>query len=150
MHCSFRLPSGSFSEGPAFTASLNSVTAASIVWAEMELGVQYSFGLANTSGPDYAAYIAPVPLDLSTTTSARWLTDVIGINPTCSWASTNLTTPVQIPLNSTSASINSYIATAYLPDFNLDVQVISTDIRELFKLFFLVRSIPGYRCLVTF
>lgn len=123
--------SGSFPQQPAFNASLNSVTAASIAWAEVGLGVQYSFGIANTSEPDYAAYIAPVPLDLSTTTSARWLTDVIGINPMCSWASTNLTTPVQVPVNSTS-SIGQYFATAYLSDFNLDIQLTASDIRELF------------------
>lgn len=127
--------SGSYPQQPAFNASLNSVTAASITWAEMELGVQYSFGIANTSEPDYAAYIAPVPLDLSTTTSARWLTDVIGINPMCSWAPTNITTLVQVPVNSTS-DINEYFATAYLLDLNLDVQVTASDIRESFKLGF--------------
>lgn len=98
----------------------------------MELGVQYSFGIASTSEPDYAAYIAPAPLNLSATTSARWLTDVIGLNPTCSWASTNLTAPVQIPANSTSV----FNTTAYLLDFDLDIQVNNRDIRELRKLEF--------------
>lgn len=125
---------------PAFSASLNAVTAASIAWVEMEFGVQYSFGVANTSEPDYVAYITPVPLYVSTVTSARWLTDVIGVNPTCSWASTNLTTPVQLPFNLSSAT-DAYFATAYLLDFDLDVQMTSLDMCELYKL---VRFIPRY------
>lgn len=140
----FGIFSGTYPQQPAFNASLNAVSAASITWAEMELGVQYSFSVANTSEPEYAAFIAPVPLHLSTTTSARWLSDVIGINPTCSWASTNLTTPVQVPVNSTS-DINQYFATAYLVDFNVDVQLTATDIRELFKVNFL----PRYQCSAT-
>ena len=126
--------SGTFPAQPAYNATPNAVAAAYIVWAEMELDVQYNFGIENTSEPDYVAYIAPVPLHLSTTTSARWLTDVIGINPVCSWASTNLTAPVQIPVNSTSA----FNATVYLPDFNLNVQVTSLDTCELHKLDFWV------------
>lgn len=104
----------------------------------MELGVQYSFGIANTSRPDYATYIAPVPLDLPTTTTARWLTDVTGINPICSWASTNLTTPIQFPANLTSA--NQYFATVYLVDFNLDVKVTGGGMCELHKLLYLSLS----------
>ncbi|KAN0097968.1 hypothetical protein V8E55_002414 [Tylopilus felleus] len=111
---------------PAQNAVSNAPTAASITWAERELGVQYSFGVANTSGPDYTAYIVPIPLNLSTTTSARWLSDVIGINPMCSWSSTNLTTPVQLSGNLT---LNpGTVATAYLPEFDLDVLVDSIDL----------------------
>jgi hypothetical protein len=130
--CALFIPyfSGTYPPQPTFNATPNSVAAAYIVWAEMELDVQYSFGMANTSEPDYVAYIAPVPLHLSTTTSARWLTDVVGINPTCSWASTNFTgtAPVQIPANST-----SFNTTAYLLDFDLNVEVSSLDMRELHK-----------------
>ena len=115
-------------------ATANSDMAASVAWAEMELDVQYSFGIANATEPDYAAFIAPVPVDLSTTTSARWLSDVIGINPTCSWAFTNLTTPLQISSNS--SAFDQYFATAYLVDFNLDVQVTADDLRKLFPLDF--------------
>ncbi|KAF8554663.1 hypothetical protein OG21DRAFT_1037027 [Imleria badia] len=121
--------SGTYIEAPAFNASSNADTAASIMWAEMELGVQYLFGMANTSEPDYTSFIVPVPLNLSTTTSARWLSDVIGINPTCSWASTNLTSPVQISTNS-SSGLDQALATAYLLDFNLDVQVLSDDLQD--------------------
>ncbi|KAF8436820.1 hypothetical protein L210DRAFT_3505600 [Boletus edulis BED1] len=118
---------GTYPEEPASNAGWNSDTAASIAWAEIGLGVQYSFGIADTSEPEYAAYVVPLPLDLSTETSARWLSDVIGINPMCSWASTNLTAPVQVPVNSTS-DFQQYLATAYLLDFNLDVQIVGSDL----------------------
>ncbi|KAF9233534.1 hypothetical protein BU15DRAFT_66529 [Melanogaster broomeanus] len=111
---------------PGFNASLNSDMAASITWAEMQLGVQYSFGVVNTSGPDYAAYIVPIPLDLASTTSARWLTGVIGINPSCSWAFTNITQPINLT-SSFNLTSNSR-ATVFLRDFNLDVQVTDDDI----------------------
>ncbi|KIJ59438.1 hypothetical protein HYDPIDRAFT_118539 [Hydnomerulius pinastri MD-312] len=112
---------------PGFTASLNSDFAASIVWAEMELGVKYSFGTVNNSDPEYAAYLVPIPPDLARTTSSRWLTDVGGINPTCSWASTNITKPVIVAGN-LSLSTGVYFATASLPDFDLDIQVVGADL----------------------
>ncbi|KAF8436819.1 hypothetical protein L210DRAFT_3547694 [Boletus edulis BED1] len=118
---------GSSTVDPFSRAGLNADRASSITWAEIELGVQYSFSTANTSESDYAAFIAPVPLGLSTTTTARWLSDVIGINPTCSWASTNITVPVQVPVNSSSVTFQ-YFATAYLLDFNLNVQMTGSDL----------------------
>ncbi|KAH7930354.1 hypothetical protein BV22DRAFT_74847 [Leucogyrophana mollusca] len=67
---------------PGSKAADYSDTAASILWAEMELGVQYAFTAVNSADPSFAAYIVPTPPDLSTSTSSRWLTDVIGLNPT--------------------------------------------------------------------
>lgn len=115
-------------DAPALNASSNSAMTASITWAEMELGVQYSYGIANTSDPDYVAYIIPAPLDLPSATSARWLSDVIGINPLCSWASTNLSLPLLVPLNVSSSSFDTYLATASLVDFDLDVPLTTGDL----------------------
>ncbi|KAF9233536.1 hypothetical protein BU15DRAFT_66531 [Melanogaster broomeanus] len=115
---------GSYHSEVAWNVLSYSEMAASIAWAEIELGVQYSFEIVKTSDPDYLAYIAPIPLNLSTTTSARWLTDVIGINPSCSWAITNMTRPVNL------TSYTSF-ATAYLSDFNLDLQLSNGDIRSI-------------------
>lgn len=60
----------------------------------------------------------------------------------CSWSSTNLTTPVQLSGNLT---LNpGTVATAYLPEFDLDVLVDSIDLissRELLKLDILALSI---------
>ncbi|KAF9233532.1 hypothetical protein BU15DRAFT_80027 [Melanogaster broomeanus] len=113
---------GSYSSGPTLNATLNSEMAASIAWAEMQLAVQYSFGIINTSDPDYVAYIVPIPLDLATTTSARWLTDVIGINPSCSWAFTNMTRTFNISISD---------ATAFLLDFDLDIEMTEYEIPSI-------------------
>ncbi|KAH0839482.1 hypothetical protein J3R83DRAFT_294 [Lanmaoa asiatica] len=80
---------GTYPAQPAFNASLNAAMAASIAWAEIELGVQWSFGVANPSEPDYAA---------------------------------------------------QYFATAYLLDFNLDVQVNSLDMGSEYTPFATVKD----------
>ncbi|KAF8844778.1 hypothetical protein BDN67DRAFT_962745 [Paxillus ammoniavirescens] len=105
----------------------------------MELGVQYSYGIANTSDPDYVAYIVPSPLDLPRATSARWLSDVIGINPMCSWASTNLSLPLLLLLNVTS-SFDAYLATAALVDFDLDVPLTTSDLPFGFSAYATVKN----------
>ncbi|KAH7884959.1 hypothetical protein F5I97DRAFT_1305040 [Phlebopus sp. FC_14] len=105
---------------PGVNATSHSDVAASIMWAEAELGVQYSFGIANSSDPKYAAFIVPVPPDLSTTTSARWLTDVIGLNPSCAWSQTNITEPM---ISSSNDTFDATIGGVYLTDFDLDVGV---------------------------
>jgi hypothetical protein len=90
----------------------------------MELGANYSFSVAG-SDADFAAYIVPSPIDLSTTVTAHWMTDVVGMNPTCEWASTNISSTTQLEGNQS----NSYSLTAgvYLQDLDLDVSIISID-----------------------
>ncbi|KAG2125402.1 hypothetical protein DEU56DRAFT_903754, partial [Suillus clintonianus] len=92
----------------------NADIAASVLWAEMELDAQYSFSTADSPDSDIAAYIVPAPLDLATTTSSRWLTDVIGINPSCVWSSTNITGI---------AMDNTWYLGVNLQDADLDVTV---------------------------
>jgi hypothetical protein len=87
----------------------------------MELGANYSFSVA-TSDAEFAAYIVPNPVDLPTTVSAHWMTDVIGINPSCTWASTNISAPTQLQANQSLGSS----AGIYLE--NLDLDVIISDV----------------------
>ncbi|KAF8645921.1 hypothetical protein AX16_007483 [Volvariella volvacea WC 439] len=49
--------------------------AASISWAEAVLGLGYSFNTPKTSAADSPQYIVPLPVKLSPTTNARWITD---------------------------------------------------------------------------
>jgi hypothetical protein len=86
----------------------------------MELGANYSFSAA-TSDAEFAAYIVPSPIDLPTTASAHWMTDVIGINPSCAWASTNITTPIQLQGNQSDPLGAS--AGVYLENLDLDVMI---------------------------
>jgi len=99
----------------------NRVLATSILWSEMELGANYSFSVV-TSDAEFASYIVPSPVDLPTTVSAHWMTDVIGLNPSCVWASTNISTSAQLQAiqgDSMGPSIPVYLE-------NLDLDVIIT------------------------
>ncbi|KAG2130897.1 hypothetical protein DEU56DRAFT_814984 [Suillus clintonianus] len=102
-------------------ANEQSPLAASVLWAEMIIHTQYSFSTANSSDSDIAAYIVPAPLDLATTTTSRWLTDVIGINPSCVWSSTNITGIAMGSLDDT------FYLGVNLEDADLDVLVPSYD-----------------------
>jgi hypothetical protein len=90
----------------------------------MELGANYSFSVAG-SDADFAAYIVPSPIDLNTTVSAHWMTDVAGINPTCEWASTNISSTTQLQGNQSDPY--SLTAGVYLQDLGLDVSLTSLD-----------------------
>ena len=101
-----------------FEADENSALAASILWSEMELGANYSFSVV-TSDAEFGAYIVPSPIDLPTTVSAHWMTDVIGLNPSCVWASTNISTSTQLQVNQSDSISES--AAVYLENLDLDV-----------------------------
>ncbi|KAG2139731.1 hypothetical protein DEU56DRAFT_302258 [Suillus clintonianus] len=106
-----------------FDASENSVLACSVLWAEMVLGANYSFSVA-TSDAEFAAYIVPSPIDLPTTVSAHWMTDVVGINPSCEWASTNVST---IELTKNQSIYYSASASVHLQNLDLDVIMSTND-----------------------
>jgi hypothetical protein len=106
-------------------ASYNADFAASVLWAEVNLGVQYNFSAAASLEADISAFIVPQPLNLPMTSTARWLTDVVGLRPFCTWASTNITQPVIVP-NASDSSLSS-LAGVSLKDLDLDVTLQSSD-----------------------
>lgn len=67
--------------------------AASLAWAESELGVRYSFEPSNITDGEQSVLI-PKPITLSEGTRARWLSDIIFLNSSCGWLTTNITEPV--------------------------------------------------------
>ncbi|KAG2139732.1 hypothetical protein DEU56DRAFT_302261 [Suillus clintonianus] len=101
-------------------AESNADFAASILWAETILGLQYDFSAAASLEADVSAFIVPQPLDLPMTSTARWLTDVIGLSPSCTWASTNITQPI-IVLDASDSF--SPVAGVYLEGLDLDVGI---------------------------
>ena len=94
----------------------------------MGLGVQYKFATATSTEAGFSAFILPQPLNLPMTLTARWLTDVIGLRPSCTWASTNITQPVMIPNQTDSISAQVGV---YLKDMDLDVVVYVADVATL-------------------
>jgi hypothetical protein len=100
----------------------NTGKAASIAYVETSIGVTYGF--AAQSDSNTTSYIVPTPSELATTTSARWLSDVITIEPTCSFVKTNISQPISFnpkDVNSTgSLPVN-------IPDAGIDLVVSGTD-----------------------
>lgn len=111
----------SFSPDPGY--------AAAIVWAEQEIGLSYSFSVLNDSQGVYSGFVVPTPPMLDSTVSARWLTDVIGFSPYCTWANpVNLTaTSLNFTMNST--QVPSTAVSVHLEDLNLQVSVPSSYFR---------------------
>ncbi|KAF8636254.1 hypothetical protein AX16_011024 [Volvariella volvacea WC 439] len=100
------MPIASVANTSQFRAGRNSISqrmflkleeAASIIWAETSLNVNYSFSVpesnSRTSNSNSVPrYIVPLPVNLTPEISARWLTDVFVLRPTCTWHVTNLST----------------------------------------------------------
>ncbi|KIM79524.1 hypothetical protein PILCRDRAFT_10351 [Piloderma croceum F 1598] len=94
--------------------------ASSIAYVETSVGVTYNF--AAHSDSNTTSYIIPTPSELATTTSARWLSDVITINPSCSFAKSNVTKPFSF--NSTNDTALSFS----LPDTGIELIISSNDV----------------------
>jgi hypothetical protein len=116
------LDSATFSFG-SLTPNVSGSTgkASSIAYVETSVGVTYNF--AAHSDSNTTSYIIPTPSELATTTSARWLSDVITINPSCSFAKSNVTKPFSF--NST--SLNSTALSFSLPDAGIELIISSFD-----------------------
>ncbi|KAK0469108.1 uncharacterized protein EV420DRAFT_8760 [Desarmillaria tabescens] len=105
---------------PAENVRRNTQEAAAIAWAESSLRSQYMFRLPSNG----TSYIIPIPENLPTTTSARWLTDVVALNPSCAWQQTNVSSTLQISSNTTSNN------TSFLSDdVYVNMPAVSTDIK---------------------
>ncbi|KAG2139690.1 hypothetical protein DEU56DRAFT_911953 [Suillus clintonianus] len=107
-----------------YYAENNADFAGSILWAEMSLGVRYNFSVAASLEADVSAFIVPQPLNLPMTLTARWVTDVIGLRPSCTWASTNITQPIIV----SNGSSSSPLAGVYLEELDLDMAIDSNDV----------------------
>lgn len=56
--------------------------AGSLAWAEVSLGVNYSF-IPPATGE--TTYIVPTPVNLTTNNTLSWLSDVVAMHPACEW-----------------------------------------------------------------
>lgn len=97
----------------------NTGQASTITWVETVLDMPYTFKSQGDLAAGVPPYIIPAPAELSPTTNARWLTDVVKLNPSCAWPKTNISQPIR------STSNFSHISTisVYIPDFDMDVNV---------------------------
>jgi hypothetical protein len=105
----------------------NSGKAAAIAYAETSIGATYRFGAKSDSNT--TAYIIPTPAELSTNTNARWLSDVVTITPSCSFAQTNISEPINL-LSNASAFSSSFAVN--LPDVGIDLVINLGDCMSVF------------------
>ncbi|CAE6427451.1 unnamed protein product [Rhizoctonia solani] len=95
---------------PRFDA--RATEAASMGWVQSVLGVDMSFQATSLK------YGVPVPLDLHPNDRARYITDVVVMDPVCTWTVPN--PPVVAPLNSSDYKAQVNIS---LPDFGVAAQI---------------------------
>ncbi|KAG8777749.1 hypothetical protein FRC12_000230 [Ceratobasidium sp. 428] len=117
-------------ENPDFRSK--ATEAASMGWVQTTLGIDMTFK------PTSLKYAVPVPLDLTPKDLARWITDVIVMDPVCNWAVSN--PPMAPPLDSNntfSSRVNltlpnygvgsSFYLTTLQSSYSKTVAVFSTD-----------------------
>ncbi len=102
------------------SSSVSNLTqmASSIAWAEHSLNAQYKLQVSSDTD-DGRAYIVPMASEMNMTTSARWITDVLVLQPKCTWMKTNPSGTLTIDSNSTGMS-DVYVS---LPDLDAEVAV---------------------------
>ncbi|CAE6429385.1 unnamed protein product [Rhizoctonia solani] len=100
--------------------NIRATEAASMGWVQSVLGVSVSFQATSLK------YGVPVPLDLHPNDRARYITDVVVMDPVCTW--TVPKPPLVAPLNSSDymAEVNMS-----LPDFGVTAQMKSTTIKNI-------------------
>jgi hypothetical protein len=79
----------------------NTPQSSGIAWAEMLVGMNYSFSQPTSSSSGSQSYIVPVPKSLSSSTLARYLSDVAVLNPSCSFQQSNITEVVTLNSSAT-------------------------------------------------
>jgi hypothetical protein len=80
-----------------------------MAWVENFLNLTNGYYKVTSSEGDQFEYIVPFPPGYTSTTKAHWTTDVIVLDPSCSWQ----------PATTTGVIDNSYQYVTLLPESNL-------------------------------
>ncbi|KAG2123484.1 hypothetical protein DEU56DRAFT_49736 [Suillus clintonianus] len=123
---SFYRPTASEQTIPSMKQAVSPGYPASIAWAEMALGMSYAYTISSKSLDKHAAYLTPMPTSIQASTSARWLSDVVGLDPFCTWANAVNLTKSSSSKAMNSSSVASTAVTAYLLGLDLDISVPSS------------------------
>ncbi|KAH8810358.1 hypothetical protein DL96DRAFT_1685458 [Flagelloscypha sp. PMI_526] len=94
---------------------------ASMAWAQSSLGVSSAFKASVPDPYTNKRYIIPVPKELNSSMSARWLTDVLSISPSCTFPRTNITQNISQP-NLNLSLVLDLIPGVLFPDIDLAIQ----------------------------
>ena len=110
-----------------------------MAWVEIYLNLTNGYYKVASSESDQFGYLVPVPPGFTSTTKAHWTTDVIVLDPSCSWQTATTTDPV----NST--------WDVMLAESNLSVRLMNTTFgilllsANVFNVFMLDFSIKPYQ-----
>ena len=105
--------------------------ASTMAWVENFLNLTNSYYGVTSSEGDQFDYLVPIPPGYTSTMKAYWTTDVIGLDPSCSWQTAT----------TTGANDTSLIVT--LPESNLSCNLIGS-----LGMFLLSSNV--FRCLLDF
>ncbi|KDR70927.1 hypothetical protein GALMADRAFT_254532 [Galerina marginata CBS 339.88] len=92
--------------------------ASSMSWVENVLNITTAYSRVASGEDDSFGYIVPFPPGYTTATQAYWTTDIIVLNPSCSWQNATSTGAVDANFNSTADED----WTAALPEANLSLR----------------------------
>ena len=89
---------------------VNLRSVANIVWVENVLNLTNSYYGVTSSEGDQFEYLVPCPPNFTSTTKAYWITDVIVLEPSCSWQSigVNSNGKLSIPVFNLSFLLEKY------------------------------------------
>ena len=89
---------------------VNLRSVANIVWVENVLNLTNSYYGVTSSEGDQFEYLVPCPPNYTSTTKAYWTTDVIVLEPSCSWQSigVNSNGKLSIPVFNLSFLLEKY------------------------------------------
>ncbi|OAX40007.1 hypothetical protein K503DRAFT_32700 [Rhizopogon vinicolor AM-OR11-026] len=123
---SFYRPAASGQTIPPMQLAVSPGYPASIAWAEMVLSMPYAYTISNNSLGEYTGYVVPMSSSIQASTEARWLTDVVGLHPYCTWANPANITESSSSVVMNSSSVASTAVKVYLEGLDLDVDVPSS------------------------
>jgi hypothetical protein len=89
--------------------------ASTMAWVENTLNFTNGYYRVTGGEDDQIEYLVPFPPDYTSTMKAHWTTDVIVLDPSCSWQTATTTGPVNSSWNVT------------LPESNLGISLASYD-----------------------
>ena len=101
--------------------------ASTMTWVENFLNLTNGYYKVTSSEGDQFEYLVPFPPGFTSTMRAYWTTDVIVLDPSCSWQTTTVTTPPSDNLFWTVTIIKSNLS-FLLPVNNDSMFILSSDV----------------------
>ena len=98
--------------------------ASALSWVENTFNITSTYTVISSAESDASAYLVPFPPNYTATMQGQWLTDVIVLNPSCSWQPTKETRRISIT--------SDFEMNVTLPQVNLDVVLDSGDLSVYF------------------